>query len=67
MKAPKSCHVCARHGTTPTILDFTCPTCGSRMHELRAPELGLVLHCPRHCSTLIPSPRMMADAQARRN
>jgi hypothetical protein len=28
---------------------------------------GLVLHCPNHCATLIPSPSQIAAAEAGRN
>jgi hypothetical protein len=61
------CDVCKTFKTTPTVLDFPCPVCGQRMHEMAVPDAGVVFHCPGHCTTILPSPSMLADAQARRN
>jgi hypothetical protein len=67
MKA-STCSYCESFKTAPTALDFPCAVCGQRMHELVVPDdPGLVFHCPRHCTTLLPSPSMLADAQARSN
>lgn len=62
-----SCNVCLTYSTVPTPLDFHCAVCGERMRELVAPEMGVILHCPSHCTTLLPSNDMVAQAKARRN
>lgn len=63
-----SCEVCRQLATEPSTLDFACPVCGRRMLEISDQQLGgLLLHCPDHCATLIPSPSQIAAARAARN
>ncbi len=67
MTAPPSCPVCSAVEMRPATLHFACPVCGERMREVVDPDLeaGAVLHCPRHCATVVPNEAMLEDARAR--
>lgn len=58
-----SCHVCTTYSTVPTTLCFRCVVCNEPMREVVAPDLGMVLHCPEHCTTLLPSREMIEEAR----
>jgi hypothetical protein len=57
-----NCELCRAFQTRPSSLPFACSVCGQQMVEVAVPE-GVALHCPAHCTTLIPSRRQIAEAR----
>jgi hypothetical protein len=63
----RSCDFCKGMKLSDAELDFSCAVCGRRMLLVGMDGLENVYHCPKHCSTLAPSPVMLAAARAGRN
>jgi hypothetical protein len=62
--AGKNCEFCRPFRLEESALRFPCLECGRRMLLVAGdPGLEHVYHCPDHCTTLMPSPSMLAAAR----
>lgn len=62
-----TCDFCREFTAVDYLLEFACPVCDRRMVQLLGDGLsGVVLHCPDHCTTLMPNRALLAAARTAR-
>lgn len=54
------CPVCRAFSMGDPLTGFACPVCNRTMLQLHGDSMGdVVLHCPDHCSSLIPGKKRL--------